>query len=327
MVRLGFLIIFFAGSIVFGVPSVVVFAQQSSQDDAVLSCDPCLGKALAVVEDDGQDGSCQELWDATRLLPRNSVDCKNAQLRNYQNECCRSTPHDHNYHPCTLCPDATPFDATAVVPNLFDPDGGSTTCADVNLDESFLDYLFKEGDCSDTLLQRSAAWCGCPNVERSCFLCPDGSKPPNLHLVDPVFYGWTCEAFDFVSSYFSKEECQNLASTIFEFDAASFCGCPDSPIPQVCQLCPDGQEIIRPHEMLVGGEFTCEELALSTRYIPLEGPCHHIKKSYHAKGYVDYCCGPARSGATRSLQNNVSRVSMLLLLMATTKEAIVALLL
>jgi hypothetical protein len=140
--------------------------------------------------------------------------------------------------------------------------------------------------------QRSASWCGCPNVERQCYLCPDGSKPPNPTLVDPVYYGWNCAAFDFVSSYFSEDECEGLVEDIYEFDAPSFCGCPNTSIPDVCDFCPDGQELIKPDLRLGSSEaFTCRELALSTKYIPVLSTCIGVLTSYREKGYMEDCCG------------------------------------
>mmetsp|Transcript_8610 Transcript_8610/g.15718 ORF Transcript_8610/g.15718 Transcript_8610/m.15718 type:complete len:301 (-) Transcript_8610:153-1055(-) len=253
-------------------------------------CEPCWRNS-AVTDEDG----CEELIAATSLLQSGTTDCLNAQLLNYQNSCCEEAPRS-----CTLCPDGSPFNPNAVVPS-FNPDAGAITCADLNIEPSFLDYLFHEGDCSDTLLQRSASWCGCPSVQRSCYLCPDGSRPPNPNLVDPVYYGWTCASFDFVSSYFSPYECQTMVEHIFEFDAPSWCGCPDSPIPSVCRLCPEGQQIVKPHEVLGDGEFTCQELALSTRYIPSQEPCDRVLNTYRGKGYVDYCCGPISSANRQSV--------------------------
>jgi hypothetical protein len=50
---------------------------------------------------------------------------------------------DHHlyYSPCNLCPDGGTFDATKVIPNMFEPNGPSTNCADLHIDhESFLDH-------------------------------------------------------------------------------------------------------------------------------------------------------------------------------------------
>jgi hypothetical protein len=250
-------------------------------------CQPCL-RDSAITDQEG----CQDLLDATNLLQAGTTDCLNAQLLNYQNGCCEEVPRS-----CTICPNGSPYNPDAIIPS-FDPFAGAITCADMNVDGAYLDYIFQEGDCSDTLLQRSASWCGCQQVERSCYLCPDRSQPPNPNLVDPVYYGWSCATFEFVSSYFSESECQGLVHNIFEFHAPSWCGCPDSPIPQVCRLCPEGRHIVKPHELLGEGDFTCQELALSTHYIPAQEACDRVLHNYQEQGYVDYCCTPLISGGS-----------------------------
>ncbi|KAG7372762.1 hypothetical protein IV203_018905 [Nitzschia inconspicua] len=254
-------------------------------------CQPCLKNSATIEQQEG----CQELFDASILLDAGTTDCLNAQLRNYQHGCCEEPPRS-----CTICPNGSPYNPNAIIPS-FDPHSGAITCADMNVDSTYLDYIFRQGDCSDTLLQRSASWCGCRQTERSCYLCPDGSRPPNPNLVDPVYYGWTCAAFDLVSSYFSQEECQGLVPDILEFDAPSWCGCPNSPIPQICRLCPEGHQVVRPHDLLGEGDYTCQQLALSTRYIPTQDPCDRVLRNYQEKGYVDYCCAPVGSSAYQTV--------------------------
>jgi hypothetical protein len=268
-------------------------------------CQPCLRNSV-VTDEEG----CEELVRATSLLNAGTTDCLNAQLLNFQNSCCEEAPRS-----CTICPNGSPYNPDAVVPS-FDPNAGAISCADMNVDSSYLDYIFEEGDCADTLLQRSASWCGCQQVERSCYLCPDGSRPPNPNLVDPVYYGWSCAAFDFVSSFFSAHECPSLVDHIFEFDAPSWCGCPDSPIPEVCRLCPEGQQVVNPRQVLGEGAFTCRELALSTRYIPAQDPCDRVLESYRTQGYVDYCCGSV-SGANNSAEWR-SGIAIVAAVIATT---------
>jgi hypothetical protein len=292
----------------------------SSSSSGYIQCEPCPGDPLQVTvsteDDDGTTTTtthCRDLFSATDLLAAETSECRDAQLRNYQNRCCGD---DEEPPPgmCTLCPDGSMYDGTAVVPS-FDPSADDSGCADLNVDPSYLDYIFADGTCSDTLLRRSAAWCGCPGVERSCFLCPDGSRPPNPGLVDPVYYGWSCDSFDFVSSYFTADECRHLAEDVFEFDAPSWCGCPGVPIPDVCRLCPEGQRIVRPKEVLDDGAFTCRELALSTRYIPSRGPCDRVVNSYRSKGYVDYCCGPDVTSGAAPTAVAVKRPGRVLLLL------------
>jgi hypothetical protein len=271
-------------------------------------CQPCVnGDAVIVPEDD--DGTCADLiFYPKTTLAANTRECSASHLMNYQSFCCGEAPSGL----CTICPDGAFFKANTVVPN-FDPEGNDLTCADINADDSFLDFLFEAGSCDDTLLQRSAAWCGCPGVSRECSLCPDGSRPPQQERVDKVYYGWNCAAFDFVSTYFKSDECVNLAESVFEFDAASFCGCPDSPKPDICEFCPDGQELINAGIELGSGAFTCEDIHLSTGFIPSIDPCVRVLTSYRELGYVDQCCGvPGKSsGAGWSLYKVIAAAIVL----------------
>jgi hypothetical protein len=263
-------------------------------------CEPCING-----ETPSDDDDCTDLVDASLELTAGTQECAATQLANFQYDCCDEAPRGL----CTLCPDGASFQALTVVP-AFDPDGEDITCADLNGDEGFLDFIFEAGTCSDTKLRRSAAWCGCPGVNRECTLCPDGSKPPNPTLVDNVYYGLDCDAFDFVSAYFSADECPRLTTEFYEFDAAAFCGCPDSPIPDVCDLCPDGEEVIYPNLKLGSGKFNCRELALSTRYLPSIQPCVRALSFYREKGFVDECCGtPIWSQSNKSSKSSAMRSS------------------
>lgn len=251
--------------------------------DAQMYCEPC-GSGETPSDDD----HCQTMVKDAGTMMARTPQCTSIQLELFQEGCCETPPRDR----CTLCPDGSSFMGTKVVPN-FSPVSGDVSCSDLNADTAFLDYLFEPGTCDDTLLRRSAAWCGCPQVERQCSLCPNGERPPNPSLVDPVYYGWDCDTFDFVSSYFSQSECKGLADHILEFDAPSFCGCKDAPIPQICDLCPPGYIVARP-SLQLGHEkrFTCRELALSTRYIPSEEPCKRVLGTHQSNGYIEACCAP-----------------------------------
>jgi hypothetical protein len=129
---------------------------------------------------------CPQIVDAAASMDAGSTECEFNQLTAYQNSCCQSAPGV-----CTVCPDGAGFNAGKAVPNPV-PGSGDLTCADLNGRLEFLDFVFEDGTCSDTLLQRSATWCECPDTSRACTLCPDGSQPPNLDRTDPVFYGWNC---------------------------------------------------------------------------------------------------------------------------------------
>jgi hypothetical protein len=266
-----------------------------------ISCEPCGNGEIP-----SDEGSCPDLSLKASGVTARTPMCAEIQLEMFQEGCCKQPPRDR----CTLCPDGRPFVGSSVVPN-FRPSDEDLSCADLNADVAYLDYLFESGTCDDTLLRRSASWCGCPGVEQTCSLCPNGERPPNPGLVDRVYYGWDCDTFDFVSSYFSEGECNGLVDSIFEFDAPSFCGCSNAPIPAVCDLCPPGQMIANP-DLLLGhnDRFSCRELALSTRFIPAEGACERAISSHTSNGYVFACCAPIGNvpkiyGGTAAAYSNV----------------------
>ena len=135
---------------------------------------------------DSTKAGCQGIIDAAASLDAGSAQCSATQLEAYQRRCCRSAPGI-----CTVCPDGAGFVAETVVPNPT-PGGADITCADMNEELKFLDFVETPGVCSDTLLQRSATWCGCPNTSRQCTLCGDGSAPTKMNRVEKVLYNWDC---------------------------------------------------------------------------------------------------------------------------------------
>jgi hypothetical protein len=248
--------------------------------------------------------------DATNL-EEGTTACEFNQLTAYQLECCDKTPLGL----CTICPDgSTGWNPDQAVPNPR-PGRDDITCADLNGDGDFMEFVFEAGQCNDTLLQRSATWCGCPGTTRECNLCNDGSTPTKLNRVEKVIYGWDCgkyykglyyfqsgviltslvialyeDFFDFVSSFFTEDECPKLGTgEIINIDAAAFCGCPDTNPPGVCNLCPSGQIVRNDLDL---GDFSCGELDLSTRYISNIDTCIGAKTRYRLEGndYINKCC-------------------------------------
>eukprot|EP00980_Cylindrotheca_fusiformis_P004166 scaffold909_cov135-Cylindrotheca_fusiformis.AAC.23 len=226
---------------------------------------------------------CPEIASDSSALTAGSEECKSNQLKAFQNSCCSTAPTF-----CTLCPDGAGFNAGKAVPNP-KPGSDDLTCADLNGQQAFLDSIFEDGTCSDTLLQRSAAWCECPDISRECNLCLDGSNPSEPNRVDSVLYGWNCEFFEFVSSFFSADDCPKVSSSgdILTIDAAAFCGCPGTTAPNVCNLCAKG-EVVRSEVDL--GPFTCGELSRSTSYINSLTGCVTAKARFRDRDYIESCC-------------------------------------
>lgn len=105
------------------------------------------------------------------------------------------------------------------------------------------------------------------------------------------------EFFEFVSSFFSADDCPNLSTSgdILTIDAASFCGCPATTAPTVCSLCGEG-EVLRTETNL--GSFTCGELSRSTSYINTLSGCVAAKTQFRGKNYIETCCfDPLETGS------------------------------
>ena len=271
---------------------------------------------LALEGDTQGDGlSCSQLVNALPGIEDGTQDCHNLQLAAFQTGCCGNDSDYVPHHACSLCPDASPYRVGIEIPGS--QGRRDLTCGDLVAEPAFLDFFSSPGDCGDTFLQRSAAWCQCPGVELECTLCPGGTSPPNPDRMEHVLYGWTCRSFEFVTALLSRDECPNAAE-IFEFDAAAFC-CPDTvPPPEVCSLCPESQSVHN-KDIVVASEYgtlTCGEIEESLSLIPTRESCEFAL----AKFPVNECCrdgnvgGRTHSGADKP----VSRICASLVLLSTT---------
>jgi hypothetical protein len=241
-----------------------------------------------------QDGiSCRSLFNELTYVQEGSQECSSIQLTAFQTGCCSEA-----YVPskvCSLCPDGTPFRTGITVPGS--PGRRELTCQDLSSEASFLDFFTAPGECSDTFLRRSAAWCECPGVEVECTLCPDGSRPPNPYKTENVLYGWDCASFEYVTALLSSAECP-LSNELLEFDASAFC-CPHvSPPPNVCSFCPNTQVLGDPEKLVHTGYGTrkCGDIENSLSLVPTESSCSFAKEQFHS----DHCCvypGKATSGS------------------------------
>lgn len=62
--------------------------------------------------------------------------------------------------------------------------------------------------CQDTFLARSAAWCGCPQSQVECHLCPGGVAPPSCgDIQESLRHIPTTEACEFTRQKFDIEAC------------------------------------------------------------------------------------------------------------------------
>ena len=113
-------------------------------------CEPCHGGGI-LKEDQAGETLCRDLGAAAFSLSMTSEFCPSQQLQNFQSFCCDEAPKEY----CSLCDDS--FNPSISVPS-FDPEDNSITqCSDIAQDNTYLDFIFEAGDCTDTLRHRAAA--------------------------------------------------------------------------------------------------------------------------------------------------------------------------
>jgi len=161
--------------------------------------------------------------------------CKNNQLAAFQLGCCKSPPYDY----CPVCANNGTYSPNNVIPL------GSTqqyTCAENLYRVASYNALVQPGNCSDTVIERGSFYCGCPNAQQQCWLCPDQSPVGNPARGDAWVTNSNCQGLEFLFSLYNKQECTNLM-TDFGVDYANFCKCPgqqQTAISQECLLCSGG---------------------------------------------------------------------------------------
>jgi hypothetical protein len=251
--------------------------------------------------------SCRNLFDELTYMEGGTQECDRIQLAAYQTGCC-----DEQYVPenvCSVCPDGSPFRTSVSIPGS--PERRELTCADIPSEGSFLDFFTTPGDCSDTFLQRSAAWCQCPGHEVECHLCPKGAAPADLEKTENVLYGWNCKSFQYVTALLKQGECA-VSSHILDFDATAFC-CEGVEPPDICDFCPVGQEVVNPDKTIATqyGFVKCGDIEESLRMIPTPSSCDFVKQSINS----DMCCGVP--GASSAIRTDFSLASSAILLLTS----------
>ena len=231
-----------------------------------------------------------------------SPECKNAQLEAFQMGCCTVPPTEY----CEICPDGLDYDQFAIVPvsgNNNDP-----SCEISQFRYASMQGIAKLGDCSDTILQRGGFYCGCPNVQQECFLCPDGATPPNLKRVDAYQTGASCQGAQYLLSVYKADECESVRPNL-GVDLAAFCECPgykmEEPLSngyEGCTFCPEGQVVKDPEKVHTSSddEFTrtCAQAEAYTEFITLPFTCNAMQQAR------DSCC--SESGAIAALATSFS---------------------
>jgi hypothetical protein len=268
---------------------LVIVAATSAQEQCSL-CGPDNPLSSESWSRSGNDMGCPTLYDSLgEEILEGSEECKRIQLLSFQTGCCESNAIPPPV--CSVCPDDAPFLTGVEIPSA---GRAELKCGDLTNDTSFLEYLERPGDCSDTFLQRSAAWCGCAGNSIQCPLCPDGSKPPNPSKTENLLYGWDCNAFEYIFSLLNEAECHSAAE-ILEFDATAFCCQLFDQSPRICQFCPDGTSIGDPDRIISSdyGPLKCGDIQESIELIPTAKSCEFTKSKFN----TDLCCTSSGSVA------------------------------
>lgn len=249
--------------------------------------------------------TCAGLTADAANLDDSQAECGDLQLTAYQVGCCVRPPYQH----CTICPDGSDIIRTNIIPIGA---GIDPTCAEGNFRDSLYLAPLQIGDCADTFLRRSAHYCGCPNTEQECFLCPDQSAPEKNDAEISYAYNTRCTGVEWIFSLYDAEECVDTP-LIYGFDAAAFCECPnyESDFDYVCEVCPGGgyvkdRTVVYLDDPFLG-TFTCGDAEDNDEFFTREGTCSGVLE--YARGN----CTCVSSGFTLSLSMSVMMAGMLVI--------------
>jgi len=241
---------------------------------------------------------CDVLPARTNGLFDTDTDCKDIQLEHYQMGCCPMPPMDH----CTYCEDGTLGNMDNRVPT--GQFVGGYTCFDYMYQAESRIGLFKDGECSDTFLQRAGHYCGCAGQEQQCWLCPDGNPPNKPAKGDPWISNANCRGIEYLFSLLTEEEC-----AVFPLEAGAdlsiFCGCGGLNETEIeeqkeifqCTLCENGGNVTNPDYIYTkGGDFvkTCRQAEEFAREI-IKTPAGCRNTDYFGEARANCTCSNPRS--------------------------------
>jgi hypothetical protein len=131
------------------------------------------------------------------------------------------------------CLDVDPEEKCHFCPNGELPENMELVTPTTDTCENLYHYseFMTEDDCKTSRfhsIQGLGYICGCPDVEATCALCPDGSDPPNPDL-QPIRDGPKCGDTATVFASYTAEVCSDQDTTISV--AAARCGCEGAELP------------------------------------------------------------------------------------------------
>jgi hypothetical protein len=255
-----------------------------------LSNDTILTQSSASDGDGDGDGlSCDSIVTSARSAENNTLSCDLLQLAAFQGDCCPTFFSDA----CTLCPgggiEAFPVFPMKEVPAQVLLNGelvGDVNCNDLTRNETIQLEFVKEFDtspgvCDDTLLRRSAGWCGCEGVDVECVLCDGDEVLEKRHLLT----GTPCSQIAYEVALLSTDTCPD-APAKFGFDPSALC-CPNVEAPNTCQLCSDRQQFIPDRTLMLEtyGQVTCADVREAATMIATDSDCQALRQDI-----ANMCC-------------------------------------
>ncbi|KAG7338932.1 hypothetical protein IV203_002661 [Nitzschia inconspicua] len=240
--------------------------------------------------------TCEDIIVTASSEQQGSERCHSLQLAAFQGGCCSQSSYLDESNPfdrCALCPngEGVGFLAFKEIPPIERIKIGMT-CSDVlsdtNVITEFLQvYLQTPGSCDDTLLRRTAGWCGCIRTTVECDLC--SGKEIMMSRMHPLS-GVTCHDLQYKVSWFNTTQCAD-AGTLLKFDPEALC-CPNSNEAEVsstisCPLCTDQQGLTS--DKIVSteayGEVTCGNAQAAADLLISDLVCTELREEFSTE-----CC-------------------------------------
>jgi hypothetical protein len=263
----------------------LILGQQPPGDTDL--CLVCLDGSTPLETDDlldegrfGPGISCASLLEgAEDLLGECNEDFFVLQLTLIQANCCPNGSRS----PCTLCPDAS-SDIAFPSRSVPTPTGNlvDISCSDLIDNETvkteFLaDFVGEPGVCENTLVRRSAGYCGCPSIvsTQACDLCNGGELIPDgeFSLIDTP-----CSEIAFEVSLLPPDQCQQASNGLLGFDAAALC-CENVDRPNQCNLCSAREQLVPVRAVTTEayGQVTCAELQDAATLTTTSSACQSLQ--------------------------------------------------
>lgn len=249
---------------------------------------------------------CTQVQTSIAGLLQTDETCKVQQLTAYQSACCDNPPYEF----CTVCPDGSEFVLLNEIPTGVNP-ADNPTCQEAQFNPNLLIGVFQQeglGRCEDTFLQRGAFYCGCPNTQQQCWMCPDQGEPGNPDRGEAWRTNSRCGGINYLFSVFTADECGELP-TAFGVDFAAFCECGgleerDPPPAYECEFCPGGGQVVDPNLIYSAPgavfERNCGQAESFAEYITTERACNELLTEAREK-----CQCTGGSGGASPLQSNL----------------------